>query len=118
MLNGELQLSLLFYAPPGEVERCVGVFIYNAGEQRLTWKIVNEWSFVSDPFFREYVEHLSSDFAQKAETLGGAELLAYLEDTLSNIIRISDRQPLDRNDSEAVLDAAFAQYVQLHRSSH
>ena len=88
----EFQVVLLYLAVPGERERCVGVFVYDAEADRLMWRLVDDWTFVKDDCVREYIESLSSEVAKLVEDLGAAEMLRYFEDSASNVLRTSDRK--------------------------
>jgi hypothetical protein len=105
------RLLLLSYAPAGHPVRPVGVLFFDARTQILWWRLPEQWSFVSDDFDREYLSRLSADIAMKVDDMGGRELLAYLEDTLSNLLRLSELAPMPATDPDECLRAAYDRYV-------
>ena len=54
---------------------------------------------------------LPADLKQKAREMGGLSLLAWLEDTLSNFLRISDRTSIVYSDAQAAADRLFDEHV-------
>jgi SOS-response transcriptional repressor LexA len=56
-----------------------------------------------DPENADILEELASDLAVKAQELGPAGLLDWLEDTASNYIAVTDREPLAAGDPEKAL---------------
>lgn len=54
---------------------------------------------------------LPADIEAKARELGGENLRAYFEDTLSNVLRISERRALAVRDFEAAAERLFEQHV-------
>jgi SOS-response transcriptional repressor LexA len=54
---------------------------------------------------------LPADIEAKARELGGESLLAHFEDSLSNVLRVSDRRPLVVRDFEAAVERLFEQHV-------
>jgi SOS-response transcriptional repressor LexA len=60
----------------------------------------------------EVLALLPEDLAAKAEELGGARLLAWFEDSLSNTLRISDRRSLAVRSFENALDRLYAEHIE------
>lgn len=55
---------------------------------------------------------LSDDLAKKANELGAEKLFAYLEDTLSGNLQISDREPIPVEDFDRALDRLYRRHIQ------
>lgn len=61
---------------------------------------------------REVVAALADDLAAKAREMGAAALCDYLEGTLSNSIRITDRESIVVEDFRRALDRLYRKHVQ------
>jgi hypothetical protein len=116
------RLFLLSYAPPGKPSLPIGILLPDARTQTLHWRLPEQWDFVSDEFDRAYLSDLSADIAAKVDEMGGTALLSYLEDTLSNVLLLSELPTLssDDADSEEATNIAYQAYVldSMRQSNH
>lgn len=89
----------------------IGVLIEDPSTDRLYLRLRRDW----DDFAAEEADVLSeleTDLTAKSSEMGAAKLLASLEDTLSNSLRISDRRPVMVEDFDRALARSYRQHVQ------
>jgi hypothetical protein len=107
--DGRYRLYLLSYAAPGQPVRPVGVLLFDSHTETLHWRVNEQWDFITEEFDREYLSVLSADIGTKAQEMGGTALLAYLEDTLSNVLLLSELPANDTLNTDPV-EATRAAY--------
>lgn len=98
-------------AAPGHVQTTAGVVLFDAASGELDWRLRRDWSHVADAEDVEVLELLPGDLLAKKETLGPAGLLAYLEDSLSNVLRVSERETLLVDTFARTLRRLYQQHV-------
>jgi hypothetical protein len=101
MMTGteEGSFYLLYYAAPNEELVPIGLLLFvpartGESDDRLYFRLRTDWSVVADPEAVEVLELLPADLQNKVGEIGPRGLLAYLQETLSNVLQISDRQPI------------------------
>ncbi len=118
------QLYVLTLAVPGLEGTPAGVLLLDPRRDELYLRLRRDWREVVpvaeeiaaapivDPGIDDasILEHLEADLETKSLELGAAGLLAYLEDTLSNTLRISEPRQ--------VLVADFERELQRHYHAH
>jgi phage repressor protein C with HTH and peptisase S24 domain len=72
----------------GTPRRAIGVFLLSGSE--LHFRLRDDWTEFDDA---EYLESLAEDFALKIRDMGGVNFLSWMEDTLSNYLLLSEREP-------------------------
>jgi hypothetical protein len=77
---------------PGRDAEVVGVMLHDPAEGRLQVRMRRNWDHVPEGADTELFEALENDLNSKADEMGPGPLLAWMEDTLSNVIRVSDRR--------------------------
>jgi phage repressor protein C with HTH and peptisase S24 domain len=95
---------------PGADRVSAGVLLEDPATDRLWVRLRRDW----DQFAPEEAEVLAAieyDLTAKAQELGAKELLAYLEDTLSNVLRIADRCEILVDDFERALARLYRETV-------
>jgi len=70
-----------------------------------------DWNEIADKEDAEVLELLAADIANKAQEMGAAELLAWMEENLSNTVQISDRESVLVNNFEATAARLYRQHV-------
>jgi hypothetical protein len=110
--SGRYQLYLLSYAAPGQTIQPVGVLMFDCHADTLHWRLPEKFD-ISDAFHRDYLSMLSADIAAKVDEMGGRALLSYFTESLSNVLRISEVDPLDSEspDAGSYIRAAYERYV-------
>jgi SOS-response transcriptional repressor LexA len=83
--------------------RTIGVFFFDAAD-RLDFRLLDRWEEFEDA---EYLSSLAADFQQKIGEMGGGAFLRWMEDTLSNFLLISEREPAGNKS----IDDLFEEHV-------
>jgi SOS-response transcriptional repressor LexA len=110
--------SLLTVHLPGRDEAVAGVLLEDPSTDRLHIRLRRDWdALVSEKAPEEASEEsevlsaLEHDLAAKARESGAAALLEHLENTLSNVVRISDRREIVVEDFERALGRLYRERV-------
>jgi hypothetical protein len=106
----QAQFVFLKLALPGRPERNIGVFLLDGATGGLYFRIREDWDTIADPDEAELLSQLSGDFQRRIEELGnsgGEGFLRTLEDQLSNILRLTDRELIRVRDMRGALDTLF-----------
>ncbi len=104
--------SLLQLALPARAVVNIGVFLLDPAADRLYMKLRSDWSGVAGLDDVEVLEALSGDFDTKIGEMGGEAFLRSLEDTLSNSLLITNREPVMVSGFQKALDRLFEEHVQ------
>ena len=105
-------IVFLRLALPGQPERNVGLFLLDRGTGNLFVRIRDDWDQIVAPDDAELLSQLSGDFQHRIQELedGGCErFLVSLEEQLSNILRLSNRETVRISNVRADLDRLFDQ---------
>ncbi len=73
----------------GLPKRAIGVFVTD-GRGDLEFRLREEWDGFQD---EEYLSCLSDDFTLKIGEIGGIQFLQWMEETFSNCLMLSEREP-------------------------
>jgi phage repressor protein C with HTH and peptisase S24 domain len=103
------RFSILSVELPGEVVNA-GVFLVDPATDRLYIRLRRDWGRVS-PEEADVFSALEADLTEKAEEMGAARLLEYLEDTLSNVLRIGERREVMVEDFARALSRLYREHV-------
>lgn len=104
-------LSILELEAPGRETVAAGVLLLDLSADRLYIRLRRDWDTVV-PDQAEVLELIESDLSAKAAEMGGSSLLVYLEDTLSNLLRIGDRHEIAAEDDfERAVSRLYRQNV-------
>ena len=106
---------LLELAMPGEPQRNIGVLLRDTDTGRLYLKILNHFEEIKDVEETEWLEALDQDFKAKIEEMGGDGFLRHLEDSLSNVLRLSARTAVTVDDFERTLARLYEEHVEDER---
>jgi phage repressor protein C with HTH and peptisase S24 domain len=111
------QFAVLELALPGRPKANAGVLLLDPSNDDLLLKLRTDWDDVADPEDAELLSHVAEDLSQRAKENGGGALLDHLEQTLSNVLRISERETIAVGNPEKALDRLFARYVEGERGA-
>jgi len=103
-------LSILELEAPGREPVAVGVLLEDPSQDRLYLRLRRDWEEIA-PEEAETLSALEFDLASKAAEMGASRLLGYLEETLSNFLRIGDRREVMVEDFERALGHLYRQHV-------
>lgn len=108
--------SLLQVALPGGDLAPIGVLLEDTGAHTVHLRLRRDWeklaSDLATPEDVEVLAELSGDLAGKVNEMGPDEFFRHLEDSLSNLIRITDREPVAVEDFDRTLNRLYRQHVQ------
>jgi phage repressor protein C with HTH and peptisase S24 domain len=96
---------------PGRAPRTVGVILHDRKEQRIGIKLRRDWEEVAGPDEIEIFEALEDDLTQKAKEMEAGAFLAWLEDTMSNSIRVGERESALMGRFESTLNTLYRRHV-------
>lgn len=107
------QCVLLRLALPGRPVHDVGVLLLDPSSGRLHLRLRSHWDDLADADDAEYLAALDEDFRQKVEEMGGQRFLESLEDSLSNILLLTDRETVAVDSFSRVADQLFERHVEV-----
>src|SRR5260221_3302323 len=105
-------LSLPQLALPARAVLNMGIFLLDPASDRLYMKLRSDWNGVAGPDDVEVLEALGEDFGAKIGEMGGEAFLRSLEDTLSNSLLITSREPVLVSGFQKALERLFEEHVQ------
>jgi SOS-response transcriptional repressor LexA len=103
---------LLEMALPGRPRANAGVFLLDPSTDSLYLKLREDWEAVADPEDAEVLSHLQEDLARHSKEAGGEQFLRDLEDTLSNTLRITERELIAVGDFPKALARLYQKHVE------
>jgi SOS-response transcriptional repressor LexA len=102
---------LLTLELPGADRINAGVLLEDPSTDRLWVRLRRDWEQFA-PEEAEVLAALEYDLTSKSNEMGATQLLAYLEDTLSNTLRVTGRNELPVEDFMRALGRLYRQHVQ------
>jgi SOS-response transcriptional repressor LexA len=88
-----------------------GVLLHDVSMNALHLRLRRDWNAVA-PTEAAVLSELEDDLERKAAEMGGAELLRYLNSTLSNVLRISEPRDVMVENFERALARLYRQHVE------
>ena len=102
--------AVLELAIPGGDLMPAGILLHDPSQDRLYVRLRRDWEEIA-PDEAPVLSLIESDLSGKAAELGGSNLLDYLEGTLSNLLRIGERQAVMVGDFQRALTRLYLQHV-------
>ncbi len=106
-----VEYLLLEAALPGIPPQPIGVLLHDPESGRLGVRLRRDWDRVAGPDEVEVFQALAASLEDRAREGPAKELLAWLEDTLSNSIRVSERKPVAMGRFESTLRLLYERSV-------
>jgi SOS-response transcriptional repressor LexA len=104
---------LIEAAPPGEPRSVVGVLLIDREMNRLHLRFRRDWEeLFTDPENVEYFSAVEDDLEARGATLGAADLVREMEDSLSNAVLVTDRERVLVEDWDKALARLYRRHVQ------
>jgi SOS-response transcriptional repressor LexA len=103
---------LLEAALPQRAPQNIGVFLMDPDTNRAWIRLRDRYDDLADPDDAEVLEALRDDLASRSAESGAAACLASLEDSLSNALRVGDRQAVAVDAFSRVLDRLYEDHVE------
>jgi len=108
----EASYVLVEAALPGRPLETTGVFLLDTAGDHAWIRLRQNWDEWADSEDAEVLEALEQDMRERAREMGAGAYLCWLEDRLSNVLRITERQPVAVDSFTRVLDRLYAQHVE------
>jgi len=105
------EYAVLDVALPGRLPEPAGLLLYDPSENRLDFRLRRDWDEIAGEDDAEVLELLEEDLRQKSREMEPETLLAWLEETLSNVLRVSARETVLLGNFEATLNRLYARLV-------
>ena len=109
------EYAVLQAALPERPVANIGVLLLDPSSRKLYSKLREFFGDVANPDEAEVLSELREDFAKRLEEIDGEEFLIWLEDTLSNVLRVTERQTVMVRDFNKTLDKLFAEHVEMEK---
>src|SRR5271154_7048790 len=104
------QYLIIALEVPGADRVNAGVLLEDPATDRLWVRLRRDWEEFA-PDEAEVLAAIEFDLRAKAQELGAKELLQYLEDTLSNVLLLTDRREVPVDDFERALGRLYREHV-------
>lgn len=104
--------ALLDLCLPGRPSQTIGVLLVDPATGRGWTRFRRTFDDIADPEDCEVLEALGEHLRGILAEKGGEACLAWLEDTLSSALRVSDRQTVHVDAFTRALDALYARHVE------
>lgn len=108
--------SLLQLALPDGDLTAIGVLLEDTAANTVHLRLRRDWeklaSDLATPEDVELLAELSGDLAGKVNEMGPEAFFLHLEDSLSNLLRITDREAVPVEDFERTLNRLYREHVQ------
>ena len=96
---------------PGRGQETIGVLLYDPAEKRLEPRLRRDWDQVAEDEEAEVLETLAIDLENKIAEFGATEFLQWMEETLSNTVRLSERRPVVMGGFHSTLNRLYREHV-------
>ncbi len=105
------EYSILDLALPGRQPESAGVLLLDPESDALHVLLRRDWQFIAPQDEAVVFSALQEDLELKAREMGGRRCLEFLEDSLSNVLRIGERSAVMVEDFRRALRRLYRQYV-------
>ncbi|HTX35258.1 MAG TPA: hypothetical protein VME43_09555 [Bryobacteraceae bacterium] len=103
--------AVLEAALPGQAPENIGVLLIDPAADRGWVRLRPSFDDIAGPEDAEVLEALGPHIARCLEESGAEAYLASLEDSLSNVVRVSERRAVEVDAFSRVLDRLFSEHV-------
>jgi SOS-response transcriptional repressor LexA len=97
---------------PGRAPRTIGVVLIDPANDRGWVRLKPRYDDCADPEDAEVLEALETDLRRRIEEGGAEACLAAMEDSLSNVLRVSERRTLMVDAFSRFLDRLYREHVE------
>jgi SOS-response transcriptional repressor LexA len=105
-----LELDALNVDAAGRASVAAGVLLEDPTQDRLYLRLRRDWEEIAGEE-ADVLSALEFDLASKAAEMGASRVLGYLEDTLSNFLRVGERREVMVEDFERALGRLYREHV-------
>ena len=97
---------------PGQAAFHIGVYLVDPASDRLWLRMRGNYGDVGEPEDGEVLNALADDMRSRAGEMGAEAFLQSMEDSLSNAVRVGDRQTTEVDSFSRVADQLFDRHVE------
>jgi SOS-response transcriptional repressor LexA len=97
---------------PDQPPRNIGVLLIDPAADRAWLRLRANYQELAEPEDAEVLQALEEDLRARAAEMGAEALLQSLEDSLSNVVRVGDRQTVEVDAFSRVLASLFDRHVE------
>src|SRR5271157_2082164 len=90
----------------------IGVLLVDPAADRVWIRLRGKYDDLAEPEDVEVLEALEGDLRQRAREMGAAAWLEWLEDSLSNVLRVSDREAVEVDAFSRALERLYGEHVE------
>ena len=105
------QYAVVHVALPGASPVNAGVLLLDPSTNNLHIRFRRDWDEIAEGEDAEVMEALAGDIESKAREMGASQLLDWMEEHLSNVVRISDREEVMVDSFESSAARLYRQHV-------
>ena len=103
---------VLQFALPGRPVHNIGVMLLETASNRWQLRLRERWDDLAEAEDIAYLASLDGDFRNKIEEMGARGFLESLEDSLSHMLLITEREAVAVDSFSRVADQLFEKYVE------
>ena len=103
---------LLEAALPSRPVRTIGVLLVDPAADRAWVRLRQRFESIAAPEDAEVLEALEADIRARSAEMGAEAFLAWIEDSLSNALRVSERRSVDVDAFSRVVERLFSEHVE------
>jgi len=107
----DAEYLLVELALPGQPVIPAGVLLFEPATDKLLFKLREDLEDLAEPEDAEVLGALEADFHLKIAEMGGRRFLEHLEDSLSNVLRVSVRHGVEARSLPFTLQQLFREHV-------
>ena len=113
-ISGKREGEYLFLEAclPGRAPRNIGVLLVDPATDRGWMRLRQRFDDLAAPEDTEVLDALEADLRQRLGESGAARWLAWMEDSLSNVLRVGERQKVKVDAFSRVLDRLYDTHVE------
>ncbi len=97
---------------PGRPPHTIGVLLNDPAKDHSWVRMRPRFDDIADPDDAEVLAALEDDIRNRAAEMGAEAYLASLEDSLSNVVRVGERQRVSVDSFTRVLDQLYSKHVE------
>jgi SOS-response transcriptional repressor LexA len=110
-VTGVAHFSLLEVSWPGTATQPAGVILVDPESGRARFRLRRDWQYLVGEDDVDLWQALQDDLNAKLIEFGPEGLLSYLEGSLSGVLRIGEREPVEVRDFDWALNSLYRQHV-------
>jgi phage repressor protein C with HTH and peptisase S24 domain len=106
-----MEFALVTMALPGRAEEPAGVLLFDADAGRLGVKLRRDWHLIAGEEEAEVLSGMESHLKELSRDMGARQALEWLEGTLSNTLRVSEREQVSSAAFDFTLHQLYRELV-------